>query len=340
MRELITWRAFGEADGWRATADTDQTGHAATALLGPAAPATAPFDAAVPSWAASTPPGTWIELQLRARVGARWTGFYRIAQWDSHAAGSQRQSFGAQRDADGRVATDTLKLSALADAIQARVLLHGAARLEALWIALSGPGAGADLAGSPAAAELAVPPRAQLDYPNGGAICSPTSVAMLLAYWYARTGDARLAALVDRQAIAEVICPQVYDPVYEGHGNWGFNTAFAASLGLEAYVARMGSLAEVAPWVAAGVPVIVSVAWGAGELDGAPIPASGGHLLVVAGFDAAGRVIVADPRGDSEGQVRRVYDAAQLADAWQSNSTGTVYLIYPRGWPVPDATMA
>jgi hypothetical protein len=340
MRELITWRACDEAHGWRATDDTDQEGRPITALLGPEAPARAPFDAAVPSWAASTPPEDWIEVQLRARVGGRWTGFYRIAQWDSHAAGSRRQSFGSQRDADGRVATDTLKLGAPADAIQARVLLRGAARLDTLWLALSGPGEDADHPGVPIPVELEVPPRAQLDYPNGGEICSPTSVAMLLAYWYARTGDARLAALAERQAIAEVICPQVYDPVYEGHGNWGFNTAFAASLGLEAYVARMASLAEVAPWVAAGVPVIISVAWGDGELAGAPIPSSGGHLLVVTGFDADGRAFVADPRGDSEGEVRRIYDAAQLTAAWQSNSTGTAYLIYPRDWPVPSATMA
>jgi hypothetical protein len=331
MRSLLAWTSCDDARGWRAEA-----GRPASTLLGPAVPA-APFTAAVPSWSAATPAGSWIEVQLRVGYGERWSQFYRIAQWDDHPAGSMRQSFGDQRDADGHVATDTLVLQATADAIQPRILLHATQdrqpSMRGLWIALSGPPNNAVAALAGATPELAVPPRAQLDYPDGPNICSPTSVAMLLAYWYARTGDARLARFGERQALPEVVAPLVYDPVYEGHGNWGFNTAFAASLGLRAYVARFASLSELAPWVAAGVPPVISVAWGAGALDGAPIPASNGHLLVVAGFDGQGGVIVADPRGDSESEVRRVYAAGQLERAWQNNSAGTTYLVYPPEWP-------
>ena len=202
-------------------------------------------------------------------------------------------------------------------------------------MALSAPGeiATSDLALP--TLELAVPPRAQLDYADGPNICSPTSVSMVLAYWQARTGDPQLAPFAERRAVAEIATPRVYDPAYDGHGNWSFNTAFAGSLGLDAAVARFGSLAELVPWLQAGVPVIVSVAWRAGELANAPIPASRGHLLVLAGFDTGGRAIVADPRGDTEAEVRRLYDAAELERAWQANSDGTVYLIYPRGWQVP-----
>jgi len=80
---------------------------------------------------------------------------------------------------------------------------------------------------------------------------------------------------------------------------------------------------------------VISVAWKAGELENAPITSSAGHLLIVAGFDEAGGVIVADPRGEREDEVRRIYNAAQLESAWQRNSGGMVYVIHPHGWPVP-----
>lgn len=334
MRDLLVWKQFDDEHGWSASTDTSTQGSIVTTLLGPIAPA-APFSAAVPSWSAATPAGAWIEVQLRARRGERWSVFRRIAQWDSLAAGSVRQSFGEQRDDDGYVATDTLVLPAPADALQAQLLLYNTAgqppELRALWVALSGPGEHVAGASAHLARELAVPPRAQLDYPDGPNICSPTSLSMVLAYWHAQTGDARLAPFAERRAVADLATPQVYDPVYDGHGNWGFNTAFAASLGLEAYVVRLGGLNEIEPWLAAGVPVIISIAFQDGALDNAPIASSRGHLLVVTGFDERGRVIVADPRGDTEREVRRVYDSAQLEAAWQTKSAGTAYLIYPPG---------
>lgn len=335
MREFLSWRAFAAEHGWRAAPLPAEHGAPGLQLTGPPAAAAAPFSEAVPSWVADTPAGSWIELQLRAGMDERWTAFYRIARWDGLAEHSRRSSFGPQRDAIGRVATDTLVLAEPATQIQARVLLYGAPVLQRLALALSGPGDAPMAMPAPAPAELPVPPRAQLDYPNGPNICSPTALAMVLAYWHARTGDARLAPFAERRAVAELTTPQVYDPLYEGHGNWGFNTAYAGSLGLDAYVARFGGIAELVPWLAAGVPVVISVAWQPGELANAPIASSRGHLLIVAGFDRHGQVIVADPRGEREAEVRRIYDAGQLERAWQHNSAGTAYLIHPRGWSVP-----
>ncbi len=333
MRAFYAWQTLDAQHGWSREAAGDLI-----TLRGPAIMPGARFTEAVPSWAASTPAGTWIELQARARHGEQWTDFYRVARWDSLAEGSQRTSFGAQRDAAGHMATDTLVLHAPAEGIQLQVLLRASAAsaptLSGVAVALSDDAPSPPAAGRPAMRELAVPPRAQLDYPDGPNICSPTSIAMLLAFWHARTGDARLAPFAEPRAVADLACPLVYDPTYEGHGNWAFNTALAASYGLRAHVARLGSLAELGAWIAAGVPMAISVAWQPGQLDGAPIEASRGHLLVVAGFDAAGDVIVADPRGDTPAEVRRVYRAAQLERAWQ-HSSGTTYLAYPPGWPVP-----
>ena len=126
MRALLSWQAIDANHGWHAEVAADADGLPATLLLGPEQAASAPFNAAIPSWIAQTPPGSWTEVQLRARIASHWTGFYRIARWDDQAADGARQSFPAQRDADGQVNTDTLALAGMADAIQVRVLLQAA----------------------------------------------------------------------------------------------------------------------------------------------------------------------------------------------------------------------
>jgi hypothetical protein len=343
MRALLSWDMLDSDHGWQCETQLGANGTAIITLLGPEQVAPAPFVEAIPSWSAATPAGSWIEVQLRARLANCWTGFYRIAQWDSLRESSMRRSFDAQKDADGHVATDTLILAGPADAVQPRLLLHTTAgeppSIRVLRLALSGPVAPRATGACLAARELPVPARSQMIYPNGGNVwCSPTAIAMLLAYWHAQTGDERLAPFVEHSAIPELVVPQVYDPIYEGHGNWAFNTAFAAGVGVEAYVARLAGLEQIEPWIAAGVPVVISVS--CVGISNAAAPASTGHLLIVAGFDERGNVIVADPAGRQQRDVRRVYDAAELERAWLDGSGGTVYLIYPHAWPAPQAAGA
>jgi hypothetical protein len=165
-------------------------------------------------------------------------------------------------------------------------------------------------------------------YPDGGDNwCSPTATAMILAYWQ---GDGGPCEPQVRAAVAGV-----FDWLYDGHGNWPFNAAYAATQGFEAYVVRFASLAEAEPWIAAGVPIAITFAWQPGELDGAALPASTGHLAVLAGFDAQGNPVVNDPAADDNGTVRRTYARAQLERLWLQASGGAAYVIYPAGWPVP-----
>jgi len=327
--------------GWeRAAPLPDDDPDARVALLSPELPAAGAAEA-IPSWAADTPPDSWVELQLRARRGERWSRFYRIAAWDSAPAGSRRTSFDSQRDEDGRVATDTLRLAAPADALQARVLLcarPGAdmPELERLTLCLSRESPAPAPAGEPAPSAVELPLLlSQYAYEQGAGWCSPTAVSMVLAYWRARTGDSRLERFAAPDCVPTLAAPQIHDPAWEGTGNWSFNVAFAASLGLTAYVTRMHSLEQVARWTAAGVPVVVSVAWEAGQIENAP-GSTDGHLTLVTGF-ADGRAMIAEPagRGGPEA-IRRAYPAGQLGAAWQENSNGTVYLIYPDGWPTPE----
>src|SRR5207244_11022018 len=138
-----------------------------------------------------------------------------------------------------------------------------------------------------------VPGGSQMVYPGGGeAWCSPTSTSMAMAYWADRAGSAELNRAVPEAAAA------TYDWVYRGSGNWPFNTAWAASWGLEGFVTRFSGIEQIEAWVAAGVPVVLSLAFEPGELANAPLTRTSGHLLLVRGFTADGDPIVNDPAGN------------------------------------------
>jgi hypothetical protein len=120
-------------------------------------------------------------------------------------------------------------------------------------------------------------------------------------------------------------------------GNWPFNVAHAASFaGMDGFVARFPALTALEPWIVARVPLALSIAFAPRALRGAPLPASGSHLLVLRGFDRAGNPIVNDPAGPTDATVRRIYPRAALERAWLTGSGGTTYVIYPKGWPVPS----
>jgi hypothetical protein len=166
---------------------------------------------------------------------------------------------------------------------------------------------------------------------GGEAWCSPTSVSMVLAYWdalppagqYGWVPDGHPAPWVDE------VARRVYDHGYDGAGNWAFNTAYAGGRVPEAHVTRLRSLRAAERYLADGVPLVISVAFGSDDLDNTPITSSNGHLLVVVGFQADGDVVVNDPAADprQRERVRRVYDRAQLEKVWQQASDGLAYVI-------------
>jgi hypothetical protein len=169
--------------------------------------------------------------------------------------------------------------------------------------------------------ELPVPVHSQMIYPDGGEVwCSPTSVTMILGYWDAKLGTS-LADTVPKAA------KTMWDTVYDGSGNWAFNTAYASSKGYKAYVHRLSSLAQAESYIQKGIPLALSIAWGVGELDGAHIAKSGGHLVVLRGFTKSGDVIINDPAAKTDAGVRTVYQRAQLERAWIGHSGGVVYVI-------------
>lgn len=343
------WRQGGELgfDGWslagtraadgRLVLDqpTGEAGPWSGRALGPEQETLEPFRDLIPSWNADTPPGTWIEVRLRARADGRWTAWYTLGVWSADAA--RRHSVEGQDDRDARVLTDTLSLRGPAQAYQLELALFSAdpaaspsVSLAAVLASRRSSAARAESSGSGVARGVAlpVPERSQMIYPDGGEIwCSPTSTSMVMAYWAERLGEPALDRPVPEAAAA------TYDSAYRGNGNWPFNTAYAARSGLVGYVSRFSSLGQVERWVAAGVPVVASLAWDPGELPNASVRSTDGHLLVIAGFTEGGDVVVNDPAGDPryDVAVRRVYPRRQFESLWLASSGGTVYLIHPAG---------
>jgi Peptidase_C39 like family len=171
--------------------------------------------------------------------------------------------------------------------------------------------------------ELDVPMRSQMIYPNGGEVwCSPTSTTMILEYWSAKLGR----DLADSVPIA---AKSVWDGVYSGSGNWPFNTAYASSKGLSAHVDRLSSLTQAEVFIKRGVPLAISIGWKAGELPGAHITSSQGHLVVLRGFTKTGDAIINDPAAKTDANVRTVYPRVALERAWIEHSGGIVYVIEP-----------
>ena len=123
---------------------------------------------------------------------------------------------------------------------------------------------------------------------GGEAWCSPTSTSMVLGWYGALPPAARLplGAVRPPDPFVDHAARRVYDHAYDGAGNWPFNTAYAAPLAGKAFVTRLRSMREAERFVVARIPLVISIAFDAGELDGAPISSSNGHLLVVVGSRA------------------------------------------------------
>jgi hypothetical protein len=321
----------------------------------------------VPSWNARTPQGTWLLVEGRVGDGSGWTPWLAFARWVEGDPGTgapiTRTSVPGQRLEAGRVATDTyvaaparpfdrwqLRLTACAppgtdprdDPAWPEVSLVGGA-CSAMAIAPTEPTSRYSLEG---AHEIPVPPHSQRlhvdtfpEWEGGGrSWCSPTSATMLLEHWGVAPTGAEVAWVghhTDPQVVHAV--RQVFDRAYGGAGNWPFNTAYAATRGLRAYVTRLRDLTEAERFVAAGLPLVVSVAFGEGELDGAGY-ATDGHLLTIVGFTAAGDVVSNDPNSHrlaSNDAVRTVYRRDQFERVWLRGDGGLAYVVHPRHIALP-----
>jgi hypothetical protein len=263
---------------------------------------TGPAREAIVSWNARTLEGA-LEVRVNAHDG-------RTSAWLPYV------TFSADRRAslDGgdtfvRFETDVLR----SDVDFASLGMRSQGPLDALFVSTPDYGAPSPIVALPAL-ELDVAPFSQYEpgYPLERNWCAPAALAMLLAY---------RSYPVD----VPIVAREVFDTRYGGTGNWTFCTAFAATLGFRAAVLHLRDLAHAHAFLADDIPLGLSISWKAGELAGAPLPNSGGHLVVLRGIDENGDALVNDP---AQPNVRTVYARGAFERAWLGHG-GVAFAIAP-----------
>jgi len=201
-----------------------------------------------------------------------------------------------------------LVLRASADAAGSSLGARWCASLSA-W----SPGSDAPLAAR--GARLVVPAFSQMeeDAALRHRVCSPTCVAMVLGYHGLHVAVADLAR-------------EMFQPELDLYGVWPAAIRAASRRGVGGYLLRFPDWAAAAWCLERDMPVIASVRYGAGELTGAAIGETSGHLLVLTGYDG-GSVFVNDPAAPRASQVARRYRLDELRRVWLARS-GIGYVFF------------
>lgn len=311
----------------------------------------------VASWDARTPGDSRVRIQVRGRSGEATSSWDTLAVWAAGDRFFKRTTRAEQADDLGSVSVDTWVVPGGVTSYQLRVTLvrragqKASPRIESVGAMASLlPSVSSVRTSKPGVARgvvLDVPAYSQMihrghspEFGAGGeAWCSPTSTSMVLGYYDALPSAAAYSWVPKGHADPWVdhAARMTYDYAYEGTGNWPFNTAYAATRVDRAFVTRLRSLREAEVLVRAGVPVVASIAFERGELAGAPITRTDGHLLVIVGFTDDGDVVVNDPAAATDVEVRRTYDRGQFENVWLPTSGGTVYVIADDAHPLPPS---
>jgi hypothetical protein len=282
------------------------------------------FNQLVFSWNSKRPGSGYFTFEVQARdtETKKWYKWHEAAHWGN---GIQRTLYDNAKQDSVKTSTSyvyvrlELPKNHLADAFRIRVKTKNGAELgliKQLAVSLSNFSLF-----SPELAENyytrdyrsitihAVPVYCQmiLDDLRADSMCSPTSLAMLVAYFLQKDIDPLNFAY------------KVYDPGLDAYGNWLLNIAHAYEVtGSRAYfsVARLASFAQLYQLLAKKIPVVVSVR---GALLGAPKPSyDSGHLLIVVGYDSRTRsVLCHDPAAPDKSSVVRSYNLENFLGAWE-----------------------
>jgi hypothetical protein len=292
-----------------------------------------PFTELLPSWNLTAPDNTGATLDVRVRDAKQgdWSPWLFVQSWGKVPRDTKRVT----EFAGGEVEVDILSLKRPADAFELRATLYTfdvtgtiTPELRRASVVYSKPVASEaerqKLVGKPEplpagwVRDLAVPYRPQGDLPKSvrSDTCSPTSVAMVMAYQG-----------VDEPTATVAQC--IYDADYDLFGNWGRAITYPSTHGLSGEVVRISTMDEARAYIASGQPLIASIRYAKGEFPSSLAADSDGHLIVIRGFTSAGDAIVNDPGHRARGN-GVVYKADELAKAWIANTGGVTYVIRGR----------
>lgn len=239
-------------------------------------------------------------------AGVRWTFRFELAiatdtgwtPWIASATVGDADFEPPAACADVRCDIDVFTTTA-ARAARLRIRVRGASRdalAGAPWLVTlsASDGAPVDVGASHRGrVQLDVPSRSQMVEAAAvrRRICSPTSVAMVLGRWGRR---------VETMALAD----EVFHAPTDRYGVWPAAIAAAARHGVAGYLLRFPDWSAAAWCLDHGLPIVASVNYRSGELPGAAMDATDGHLIVLTGYDDD-EVVVNDPAADTHDGVRR-----------------------------------
>lgn len=302
---------------------------------GPEVTAAFAFTELLPTFNVATPGGkTGAVLEVRVKIGDDWSPWLFAQTWGRTLTPPGRET----KFAGGKMEIDVLELTAPATAYQVRVTLQSfdfdaavVPSVRRVSVCYSGevsdPAERARLLprvdpGTNWARDLGVPFRGQGEggtpRPLWSEICSPTSVSMLLEH---------LGTDLPTVSHAEAI----YDPHYDLFGNWGRAVSRAGEFGYDAWLENFRNLDQVKARIAEGTPLIASIRFRKGDVEGFLYPSTAGHLIVIRGMTPEGDFIVNDPADRAKGN-GVIYKAREMEKAWLYQG-GLAYVI---GKPRPN----
>jgi hypothetical protein len=271
----------------------------------------------VPSFGALARGDASFRFELSVRAGARWS------QWVAGASiGPDGFEPMPAREECLAADVDEFTTTVPVEAVRLRLHLHGRdgqTLLDAPWlVALSawdGEAPERVTRASGPAARLAVPALSQMGEAEAIRllICSPTSVAMVLAYH-------------GRPVEVAALAREIFHPALDRYGVWPAAIHAAGRHGVAGYLLRFPDWESAAWCLARGLPIVASVRYGPGELTDAAIAETTGHLLVLTGWEND-VVLVNDPAAPHADAVPRRYRLDELRRVWLERA-GIGYVLF------------
>lgn len=284
---------------------------AAIALSGKPQHGETPHGQILPSFSPKRPVGAW-RFALSYRSADVAQGYKSLA-----AIGGQAGPF--DPDSDDAAVESAIDVFMLKSPLQAAVLyLHLDAPAppdDYLATVSFSDGRPALAAANQGRHHIAVPAKSQmlLDKSIANHVCSPTCVAMLIEYFGGRAAPEAVAAAARHRDTGL-------------YGVWPANIHAAGAWGLQGYLMHFAKWEAARALLDRGQPLIASIRFEEGQLPGAPIRRTAGHLVVLCGYDGD-YALVNDPAAPDEASVPRRYPLEPFLRAWLGGS-GVGYVLF------------
>jgi len=283
-----------------------------------------PVEEVYPSWNIVCPKqNAGFKIYIRVSSDSKeWSGWYYMGSWGE--CPHKEKEF--LKDTFGKVEIDSIFLSHKINYIQYTIFMfsdtYGTITPEVKLFSLScGNRHRSEILSYPLPSDykspgiLNVPYRSQGDEDRAisGQICSPTSVSMVMEYWNVNIPTSEVAFMC-------------YDKEYDIYGIWPSAVQAATQYGFKGWVRIFSDWSQVEKEILLKRPVIATICFDMGELDGSFTPDSDGHVIVITGFDSNGNPVCKDPAGRNPVEGTVVYNRYQLERAWLWES-GIGYVI-------------